>query len=90
MSAQTNNARPASSTSDDRGRLGVGRCSHHPSGWVCVRDQLPDDDLCVLIAFGDGEVWTGFLDAGVWRYVSSDPADGVTHWMSFPAPPTGP
>ena len=56
--------------------------------WVDATKQLPDDDMTVLIALEDGEVWTGFMDSGVWRYVSADAIEGtVTHWAEFPAPP---
>jgi len=56
--------------------------------WVDTSKQLPDDDMTVLIALDDGEVWTGFMDSGVWRYVSADAIEGtVTHWAAFPAPP---
>lgn len=56
--------------------------------WTPIADSLPDDNICVLIALADGEVWTGFIDAGEWRYVSADLIEGtVTHWMDFPAPP---
>lgn len=58
------------------------------SGWISVDDQLPDDELSVLIALDDGEVWTGFMDAGDWRFVSADPVTSrVTHWLNFPEPP---
>lgn len=60
-----------------------------PTIWNRVEDQLPDDEATVLIALADGEVWTGFLDAGEWRYVSADLVEArVTHWAHFPNPPT--
>src|SRR5690348_10222099 len=40
------------------------------AAWIAVEDSLPDDEMTVLIALEDGEVWTGFLDGGEWRYVS--------------------
>jgi len=48
--------------------------------------------MTVLIALSDGEVWTGFRDAGDWRYVSGDRVDQgegttVTHWAEFPEVP---
>lgn len=56
--------------------------------WIPVEQSLPDDDMTVLIALDDGEVWTGFLDAGQWRFVSADLVEArVTHWMEFPEPP---
>lgn len=57
--------------------------------WISVADQLPDDELTVLLALTDGEVWTGFHDVGIWRYVSADPIETsrVAYWASMPAPP---
>jgi hypothetical protein len=56
--------------------------------WVDAQDRLPDDDICVLIAMADGEVWTGFYDPDGWHYVSADPVGSeVTHWSHFPEPP---
>lgn len=57
--------------------------------WIPITDRLPDDDATVLIAMDDGEVWTGYLDAGLWRYVSGEPITfaRITHWMDFPEPP---
>ncbi len=57
--------------------------------WVDATLELPDDDTTVLLALEDGEVWTGFRDAGAWCYVTADPVEStVTHWAAFPAPPT--
>ena len=56
--------------------------------WRACADGLPDDEVCVLIAMADGEVWTGFRDGDEWRYASADPVGSeVTHWMHFPEPP---
>ena len=56
--------------------------------WRKVSKELPDDDCTVLVHMDDGEVWTGFLDAGNWRFVSGDRIDAeVVHWMPFPEPP---
>ena len=57
-------------------------------GWIPVAHALPDDDATVLIHMADGEVWTGFLDAGTWRFVSGDSIESeVLHWRPFPQPP---
>lgn len=56
--------------------------------WIAAAAEFPDDDLTVLVALEDGEVWTGFRDAGRWRFVSADLIHArVTHWAEFPAPP---
>lgn len=38
--------------------------------WTKCSDHLPDDEITVLLAFDDGEVWTGFRDGDDWRYRS--------------------
>lgn len=57
--------------------------------WIHVDELLPDDGMTVLIAMSDREVWTGYLDAGQWRYVSGDPIESerITHWMDLPCHP---
>ena len=59
------------------------------SDWIAVTDKLPDDDATVMIAMDDGEVWTGYMEYGEWRYVSGEPVAyaSITHWMDFPEPP---
>ena len=58
---------------------------------VCWTDPsilLPDDDMTVLVALADGEVWTGFRDSGDWRFVSGDLIEArVIWWAEFPEPP---
>jgi len=57
--------------------------------WNAVKDRLPDDEMTVLLALADGEVWPGFREAGKWYYVSADPVGvEVWHWAEFPAPPS--
>jgi len=60
--------------------------------WVDVRETMPDDEMTVLIALSDGEVWTGFHAENAWRHVSADLVDQgsgttVTHWMHLAAGP---
>ena len=56
--------------------------------WSPAKRGLPDSDITVLVHLADGEVWTGFHDAGQWRFVSADPiSEPVLHWMPFPQPP---
>ena len=56
--------------------------------WIDARNQLPDEDETVLIAESDGEVSSGFLDEGGWRYTSADRVIAeVTHWADMPAAP---
>lgn len=56
--------------------------------WTKCSDDLPDDDIVVLLALADGEVWTGFRDGDAWRYVSADLIEtAVTHWADLPEHP---
>lgn len=59
--------------------------------WIPVADGFPDDELLVLIAVSDDDVWAGYRLANTWRYVDgfSIENERVTHWMRMPAPPTG-
>lgn len=54
--------------------------------WIPVGDELPDDEIEVLVADVHGEVSLGFHVAGEWLY-STSPGGEVTHWMDVPAPP---
>lgn len=57
--------------------------------WTAVEDRLPDDSLLVLLALNDDDVWPGYRDGDIWRYVDAMPITGerVTDWMPMPAPP---
>lgn len=60
--------------------------------WVDASKTLPDDESTVLIALSDGEVWTGFNEAGEWRMVDAEPVGlrrglRVTHWADLPDHP---
>ena len=59
--------------------------------WTPVSAGLPDDELLVLVALSDDEVWPGFKDGDVWRYVDATPieASTVTHWTNLPPAPRG-
>jgi hypothetical protein len=60
-----------------------------PTNWTPVAEGLPDDDTLVLIAVNDDDVWTGYRDGDLWRYVDGMPiaVERVTHWMRMPAHP---
>ena len=55
--------------------------------WISVHDQLPDDDVAVLIA-ADGDVWMAWHDADVWYTVDGARLEGVTHWQRLPPAPS--
>jgi hypothetical protein len=60
--------------------------------WKPVAQGLPDDDVLVLIALNDDDVWAGYRDGDLWRYVDAMPitTERVTHWMHLPAYPARP
>lgn len=57
--------------------------------WVPVTKQLPDDDLSVLAAFNDGDVWPMYRTGGEWidHTGLKVATDRITHWMHFPEAP---
>ena len=59
-----------------------------PITWIHVVKELPDDDLTVMIALKDGEVYMGFLDGETWRYMDgTEPSSPVIAWAHVPAHP---
>ena len=58
--------------------------------WISVKDELPDEELTVLIATTDPEqpVFVGYLDQGIWRWDAFPLSNGqITHWSELPEPP---
>ena len=71
-----------------------------PSGWISVKDRLPEEGVLVLVAFdvdfGLGEtrqVDTAMCQEGVFcgggldNYLAFPCEVDVTHWRSLPEPP---
>ncbi len=60
-----------------------------PIYWIPVTESLPDDDITVLIADTEEDVFTGFHDGdNGWRYCSAERVMvPITHWAELPAPP---
>lgn len=56
-------------------------------GWISVEDRLPEPNVVVIVAFGDGEVAPAQWLRSVWSYWRMD-AD-ITHWMPMPPAPGG-
>lgn len=58
--------------------------------WTIPGDSMPDDDMNVLIAMKDGEVWPAYRSAGVWFYICGGhiEPDRISHWTDFPEAPT--
>ena len=50
---------------------------------------LPDDDITVLVALDDGEVWPAYRDGEQWLYVTGDAIESarVLYWMPMPPHP---
>jgi hypothetical protein len=66
-----------------------------PSGWVSVKDSLPNELDSVLVfgvLAGDNEssVSEAYRDADNWYSVRRVNVSSVTHWMPLPASPTAP
>jgi hypothetical protein len=59
------------------------------NAWIPVTERLPDDEMMVLVALTYEDVWAGYRDGDVWRYVTADiiAEELVTHWMPMPEPP---
>lgn len=57
--------------------------------WKPVEERLPDDGTLVIIALNDDDVWTGYRDGDIWRYVDGMPItkERVTDWAHMPAHP---
>jgi hypothetical protein len=64
-------------------------CAPSASSWHSVGDGLPDEKLLVLVALNDDDVWPGYRDGDIWRYVDAMPitVERVTHWVHFPLHP---
>lgn len=68
--------------------------------WVSVKDKLPInphsvknyDAVEVIVVSGNGDVFATTYSCGnvgsFWHKFDCDPQGGVTHWISFPEPPT--
>lgn len=57
--------------------------------WFYTKDELPDDDITVLIA-GDQQdgIWIGFHDDGEWWNADASPVNGSVYaWAQLPPDP---
>lgn len=58
------------------------------SAWIDAEQELPDDEVEVLLHTADGEVGAGFKDGKDWRWLCASRVKiPVLHWMHFPQPP---
>ncbi len=56
--------------------------------WHPTADDPPDDDLVVLTADGDGEVWPAFKLGPDWFDIDAGPMPAPRYWCHFPEAPT--
>lgn len=67
-----------------------------PGGWISCSDRMPEDTK-MLLAFSQGEIvaayWNWVVNPidykkyRVFKYLSGNILDDVTHWMPLPEPP---
>ena len=58
------------------------------TGWIDVEEDLPDDEIEVLVHTADGEVSVGFRESNNWRYLCASKIKiPVLHWAHMPEPP---
>lgn len=56
--------------------------------WIEAAEELPDDEMTVLMHLEGGEVWTGFHEDGQWHYIGAETVRSkVLHWAEYPEPP---
>lgn len=62
------------------------------TNWIPCTEQLPDSDQTVMTYSPDRSepVWPGYHDGEEWLDLTGWSMKGVTHWVPFPEPPTGP
>ena len=60
--------------------------SSKASQWISVDDELPDDDINVLVWVPGDDLWIGYHDDDTWRYANGYPCI-PTHWSKFPEGP---
>lgn len=54
--------------------------------WHDVREEMPDDDITVLIqsAHGNEPVWLGWHDEDGWHSLDAEPIKRVSFWADVP------
>lgn len=56
--------------------------------WIPTGEGLLDDDITVLMALSNNEVWPGFRTDGQWFYVSGEPCcETPSHYSEMPRHP---
>ena len=68
-------------------------CGTRVSEWISVKDRIPDDDRCVLLAYGGRiEIGNYLHKYREWYYGDngwSCTSCKLTHWQELPALPEG-
>lgn len=52
--------------------------------WHAVNDELPDDDMTVLLDFEGSDPWPGYREDGKWYEPNGAEVDGVIAWADMP------
>jgi hypothetical protein len=56
--------------------------------WISVKDQLPTDDMNVIVRIDDSDVMVAYYDGVSWWSINAHDdearANWVKHWMSIP------
>lgn len=55
--------------------------------WMPAAADPPDDDIVVLLAHADGEVWPGFKLGDDWFDIDATPQAAPRYWANLPEPP---
>lgn len=64
---------------------------YEPLMWACVNEELPDDEMTVLVFHPtlNEPVWFGYYNQGSWYTPDGMqlPPNTVTHWAEMPEGP---
>lgn len=60
-----------------------------PSGWISVRDRMPDTDRDIIMCLETREVCCGWYSPAlrIWHDMNATAIELVTHWRELPDPP---
>lgn len=60
-----------------------------PSGWISVRDRMPDTDRDIIMCLETREVCCGWYSPAlrIWHDMNATAIESVTHWRELPDPP---
>lgn len=60
-----------------------------PSGWISVKDRLPDTDRDIIMCLETREVCCGWYSPAlrIWHDMNATAIESVTYWRELPDPP---